>query len=310
MGMSLEVKYAMIETNHQELSIRKQCQLLGLNRSNIYYEAKGESEENICLMKLLDEEYTRHPFKGVRRMTVYLREFGYLINEKRVRRLLRLMGIEAIYPKRNLSKSNAEHKKYPYLLKGLAITKPNQVWCTDITYIRLSQGFVYLIAIMDWYSRYVLGWRLSNSLESSFCVEALEDALIFHGVPEIFNTDQGSQFTSEGFTGLLLANAIKISMDAKGRAFDNIFIERLWRSVKYEEVYLHDYNSVIEAKTGLKKYFNFYNFERHHQHLGYKKPAEIYFNKVLPVHYVNSVDNSLLVPRKVTHRINMGTQAQ
>lgn len=308
--MSLEEKYAMIDANHSKLSIRKQCQLLGLNRSNLYYEEKEEPQENSDLMRLLDEEYTRHPFKGVRRMTVYLREFGYCVNEKRVRRLLRLIGLEAIYPKRNLSKTNLQHKKYPYLLKELEITTPNQVWCTDITYIRLAQGFMYLVAVMDWYSRYVLSWRLSNSLDSSFCIEALEDALMYYGLPEIFNSDQGVQFTSEGFTSLLLANGIKISMDGKGRAFDNIFIERLWRSVKYEEVYLHDYSSAGEAKTGLKKYFNFYNFERHHQHLDYKKPAEIYFNKVIPMDYVNNVDNSLLVPRKVTHIINMGTQVQ
>lgn len=308
--MSLEEKRTMIDANHPKLSIRNQCRLLGLNRSNLYYEAKEESQENVYLMRLLDEEYTRHPFKGVRRMVVYLREFGHCVNEKRARCLLRLMGLEAIYPKRNLSKANAEHKKYPYLLGDLVIAKPNQVWCADITYIRLSEGFMYLVAIMDWYSRYVLSWRLSNSLDSSFCIEALEDALMYYKFPEIFNSDQGVQFTSEGFTGLLLTNGIKISMDGKGRAFDNIFIERLWRSVKYEEVYLHNYSSGTEAKTGLKKYFIFYNFERHHQHLDYKKPAEIYFNKAIPVHYVNNVDNSLLVPRKVTHIINMGTQVQ
>jgi putative transposase len=308
--MSLEDKRAMLEVNHPKLSARKQCQLIGLNRSNLYYEAKEESQENIDLMRLLDEEYTRHPFKGVRRMVVYLREFGHWVNEKRIRRLLRLMGLEAVYPKRNVSKSNSKHRKYPYLLKELEIIKPNQVWCADITYIRLFQGFIYLVAIMDWYSRYVLSWRLSNSLDSSFCLEALADALMFYGFPEIFNSDQGVQFTSEGFTGLLLSNGIRISMDGKGRAFDNIFIERLWRSVKYEEVYLHEYNSIAQAKVGLKKYFEFYNFERHHQHLDYKKPAEMYFNKIIPVHYVNNVDNNLLVPRKVTHIINMGTQVQ
>lgn len=308
MGLSVEQKLSLLDKQDGELSIRQQCQLLGLNRSTIYYIATEESEENLQLMYLMDEEYTRHPFKGVLRMTAYLRDLGYIVNVKRVRRLLRKMGLEAIYPKKNLSQPYPRHKKYPYLLKGLLIDKPNQVWCTDVTYIRLSKGFMYLVAIMDWYSRYVLSWRLSNSLESSFCIEALTDALMQYGFPDIFNSDQGSQFTSEGFTGLLLANKIQISMDAKGRAFDNIFIERLWRSVKYEEVYLKDYQNGKEAKESLGNYFEFYNFQRHHQHLSYKKPAEVYFNKTLPVDYVNCVDNNLLVPRKVTHTIHMGPQ--
>lgn len=301
--MSAKEKLAIIDKSHENLSLRQQCQLLELHRSNLYYVVSQESEENLYLMRLLDEEYTRHPFKGVLRMEAYLRDLGYCVNTKRVRRLLRLMGLEAIYPKRNLSQSNPAHKKHPYLLKGLVIDKPNQVWCTDITYIRLVQGFVYLVAIMDWYSRYVLSWRLSNSLDSLFCIEALEDALMIYGFPEIFNSDQGVQFTSEALTGLLLANDIKISMDAKGRVFDNIFIERLWRSVKYEEVYIKDYSSVKEAKDGLDSYFKFYNIERHHQHLAYKKPAEVYFNKKLPVGYMNCVDNSLLVPHKISHTI-------
>jgi putative transposase len=228
--MNVEEKRQMIDTHHTQLSIRQQCQLIGLNRSNVYYEPTGESEYNLLLMKLLDEEYTLHPFKGVIKMVEYLKELGHFVNHKRVRRLLRLMGLEAIYPKKNLSKAHVAHKKYPYLLKGLTIDKPNQVWCVDITYIRLLQGFIYLVAIMDWYSRYVLSWRLSNSLDSFFCMEALEDALMFYGFPEIFNSDQGAQFTSEGFTGLLLTNGIQISMDARGRAFDNIFIERLYPS--------------------------------------------------------------------------------
>lgn len=268
---------SIIEFIHPSLSIREQCQLINLNRSSIYYEAAGENKYNLTLMNLLDEEYTRHPFKGVLRMVAYLKELGHHVNEKRVRRLLRLMGIEAIYPKPNLSQSHSTHKKYPYLLKGLAITKSNQVWCTDITYIRLSQGFIYLVAVMDWYSRYVLSYKLSNSLDSSFCIEALEEALMLYESPEIFNSDQGSQFTSEAFTHILLNKGIKISMDGQGRAFDNIFIERLWRSVKYEEVYLYDYASAKEAKDRLKIYFNFYNNERHHQSLNYKKPADIYF---------------------------------
>jgi len=288
----------MLDKHHPKLSLRQQCKLLDLHRSNLYYARVPESEENQLLMRLMDEEYTRHPFKGVLRMEAYLRELGYRVNQKRVRRLLRLMGLEAIYPKKNLSKPNAQHKKYPYLLGDLAIIRPNQVWCTDITYLRLRQGFIYLVAVMDWYSRYVLSFRLSNSLDSLFCVEALEDALMFYGFPDIFNTDQGVQFTSEVFTKLLLANEIKISMDGKGRAFDNIFIERLWRSVKYEEVYLKDYASINEAKSSLGMYFKFYNFERHHQHLKYKKPAEVYFNKIIPI------GSNFNAPCKVIHTIN------
>jgi putative transposase len=303
-------KHNLIIPNHEKLSVRQQCDLLGLSRSKLYYEAAGESEYNLLLMKLLDKEYTRYPFKGVLKMVAYLKELGHNINPKRIRRLLRLMGLEAIYPKKNLSKAQAGHKKYPYLLNGLEINQSNQVWCTDITYIRLAQGFVYLTAIMDWYSRYVLSWKLSNSLDTSFCIDALEDALMLYGFPEIFNSDQGSQYTSDAFTSILLANRIKISMDGRGRAFDNIFIERLWRSVKYEEVYLHDYASTKEAKENLRKYFNFYNYARHHQSLDYKKPGEIYWGKKIPVDYINNVDNSLLVPRKVIHIINVGPQEQ
>jgi putative transposase len=283
---------------------------LGLNRSSLYYQPVGEDEYNLFLMRVLDEEYTRHPFKGVEKMVVYLKELGHIVNSKRVRRLLRVMGLEAVYPKKNLSASIISHKKYPYLLNGLSIERPNQVWCSDITYIRLAQGFVYLVAIMDWYSRYVLSWKLSNTLDTSFCIEALEEALMLYGFPEIFNSDQGVQYTSDMFTKVLLVNSIKISMDAKGRAFDNIFIERLWRTVKYEEVYLYDYASAKKAKENLTTYFKFYNFERHHQALGYKKPAEIYFEMTLPVDYINPVDNSLLIPRKVSHRINVGPQVQ
>ena len=268
-----------------QLSIRLQCGLLGFNRSNLYYQDQPEDAYNLLLMRLLDEEYTRHPCKGVIKMVKYLADLSHVVNHKRVRRLLRLMGLMAIYPKcRNLSKPHPEHKIYPYLLKHLEICSPNQVWCTDITYVRLRAGFIYLVAVMDWFSRYVLSWRVSNSLDASFCVEALQDALIYYGCPEIFNTDQGSQFTSEAFTEVLLAKEIQISMDGRGRAFDNIFIERLWRTVKYEEVFLHDYGSISEAKGKLKQYFNYYNYERHHQGLGYKKPAEIYFDKKIPAH--------------------------
>lgn len=284
--MTMEEKLILIEENHEQLSIREQCILIGLNRSNFYYQKSEETSFNLLLMKLLDEEYTRHPFKGVNKMVVYLKDFGYSVNPKRIRRLLRLMGLEAIYPKKNLSKPDVSHKKYPYLLKDVIIKGPNQVWSADITYVRLRQGFVYLVAIIDWYSRYVLSWKLSNSLDTSFCLESLEEALLMYSVPEIFNTDQGSQFTSKEFTDLLLANNIKISMDSKGRALDNIFIERLWRTVKYEEIYLNDYSTIKEAKERLSNYFKFYNNARHHQALNYKKPAEIYFAGK-PVDYVN-----------------------
>jgi len=278
--MSLVEKQAMINPQQANLSIRKQCKLLELNRATIYYRAQPENAYNLLLMRMLDEEYTRHPFQGVEKMVLYLEDLGHHVNHKRVRRLLRLMGLIAIYPrKRNLSEPHPGHKLYPYLLKGLAITKPNQVFCTDITYIRLRQGFMYLVAVMDWYSRYVLSWKLSNTLDASFCVESLQDALLYYGCPEIFNTDQGAQFTSEAFISTLLANGIKISMDGKGRAFDNIFIERLWRTVKYEEVYLHDYSSAVEAKEKLGEYFKFYNYERRHQGLGYRTPAEVYFGE-------------------------------
>lgn len=299
----------MIYSADTTLSVRRQCTLLGLSRSALYYEATGESAENLLLMKLLDEEYTRHPFKGVLRMEAYLRELGHIVNEKRVLRLLRLMGLEAIYPKKNLSKANKEHKKYPYLLKNLPITHANQVCSTDITYIRLANSFLYLVAVIDWYSRYVLSWRLSNSLDSSFCLEALEDALMFYGFPEIFNSDQGVQFTSQVFTGLLLANGIKISMDGRGRALDNIFVERLWRTVKYEEVYLKDYSSAIDAKANLGNYFKFYNFERHHQHLAYKKPAEIYFNRVFPLGYLDNRPSDCPIPQRIIHHIQMEVTA-
>lgn len=226
-------------------------------------------------MNLLDEQYTRCPFYGVKRMTAWLETQGYYVNEKRVRRLLRTMGLETQYPKPKLSNSNKEHLIYPYLLRGVSIERVNQVWSTDITYIRLLQGFIYLVAIMDWYSRYVLSWELSVSLDSSFCVSTLEDAL-GESRPEIFNSDQGSQFTSVVFTQKLLEKEIQISMDGRGRAFDNIFVERLWRSVKYEEVYLKEYQNVSQAKEGLKAYFEFYNAQRLHQSLNYRTPESVY----------------------------------
>jgi putative transposase len=267
----------MIERDESPLSIRAQCKLLGVNRSMLYYQPCGLKESDVAVMHLMDEQYTRTPYYGVERMTAWLHRLGIGIGHNRVRRLLRLMGLEAVYPKPRLSRPGGpEHHLWPYLLRGLAIDRPNQVWASDITYIRLWRGFVYLVAVMDWYSRYVLSWSLSTTLDAWFCVEALRRALVV-GRPEIFNTDQGSQFTSEAFTGILQDAGVAISMDGRGRAFDNIFVERLWRSVKYEEVYLKDYGVVDEARRGLSDYFALYNTERLHQSLGYKTPAEVYF---------------------------------
>lgn len=265
----------MIVPGHPQLSIQRQCELLGLARSSYYYQAKGEDPYNLLLMRLIDEQYTKRPFFGILRMTDWLHRQGHRVNHKRVQRLMRLMGLEAIYPKPNTSQAHGAPRKYPYLLRGLVIDRPDQVWCSDVTYIRLVKGFVYLVCIMDWYSRYVLVWRLSNTLEASFCIEALEEALS-KGRPEIFNTDQGVQFTSAGFTSLLQGAEVRISMDGRGRCFDNIMVERLWRSVKYEEVYLKDYQQVRDAVLGLGDYFAFYNLERPHQSLGYRTPYEAY----------------------------------
>ncbi len=264
-----------MERSHSDLSIRRQCELLGVNRSGLYYEPVGESEESLRLMRLLDEQYTRTPFYGSRKMMEWLREQGYEVNRKRVTRLMDLMGIEAVYPKPKLSQPGEGHQIYPYLLRGTTVGRVNQVWSTDITYIRMAQGFLYLVAVMDWFSRFVLSWSLSLTMEVEFCVEALKRALR-RGRPEIFNSDQGSQFTSDKFTGELAGRQIAISMDGRGRCMDNIFVERLWRSLKYEEVYLKDYASVTEARAGIAGYFRFYNHERLHQSLDYRTPAAIY----------------------------------
>ena len=257
------------------LSVSQQCELLGLSRSSYYYEPATESAENLALLALLDREYTAHPFRGSRGMTAWLRREGHTVNRKRVQRLLRLMGLEAVYPKPRLSVGGAGHKVYPYLLRNVAIERVNQVWSTDITYIPMRNGYLYLTAVLDWYSRYVLSWRLSNRLDSEFCVEALEEALT-QSKPEIFNSDQGVQFTSEEFTSRLLTRAVAISMDGRGRALDNAFIERLWRSVKYENIYLKDYATVDEVYEGLKDYFWFYNRERFHQALNNQTPYQVY----------------------------------
>ena len=273
--MSVEQKRALIEPAHSQLSIRRQCALLGLARSTLYDQPLGEGAENLRLMRLLDEQYTATPFYGVRRMTAWLQRQGYAVNHKRVGRLLRQMGLEAIYPKPRLSQPASGHTLYPYLLRGVTVDRINQVWSADITYIRLHAGFVYLVAVMDWFSRYVLSWALSITLDLSFCVEALEQAL-GHGRPEMFNTDQGAQFTSQAFTARLKQEGIRISMDGRGRALDNVFVERLWRTVKQEEVYLHDYQCVQDARHGLIRYFMFYNEERLHQALSYRPPAAVY----------------------------------
>ena len=276
MACSREEKRHLVEPGHEALSVQRQCELLGLARASYYYEGVAVSAENSRLMNLLDEQYTKTPFYGVRKMTAWLNEVKQeSVNVKRIRRLLRLMGLEAIYQKPRLSQAAAGHRIYPYLLRGMKIERVNQVWSTDITYIRLQGGFVYLVAVIDWYSRYVLSWEVSTTLETAFCVSALERALTL-GQPEIFNTDQGAQFTSQAFTQVLQARDIAISMEGRGRALDNIFVERLWRSVKYEEVYLHEYENVPQAITGLGKYFPFYNHERLHQSLGYKTPAMVY----------------------------------
>lgn len=275
MACSTEDLRPLVDRGHADISIRRQCTLLGLNRAGLYYEPLGESEENLRLMRLMDEQYTRAPFYGSRKMTAWLRTKGFAVNRKRVSRLMALMGIEAVYPKPKLSQPGDGHRIYPYLLRGIGVERVNQVWSTDITYIRMAQGFVYLVAVMDWFSRYVLSWSLSLTMELDFCVEALRCALR-RGRPEIFNSDQGSQFTSEKFTAELEARKIAISMDGRGRCMDNIFIERLWRSLKYEEVYLKDYESVKEAEAGIGRYFRFYNQERLHQSLDYRTPAALY----------------------------------
>jgi putative transposase len=266
----------MIEPMFGEIPITRQCALLDLSRSSYYYISQRDGSYNLRIMNAIDEQYTQTPFYGVLRMTQSLRkDYGFDLNPKRVRRLMRLMGLEAIYPKPSLSKAISSHKKYPYLLRNLVIDHPDQVWATDITYIRMQHGFVYLVAVMDWYSRYVLSWEISTALDAVFCIEALRKALLI-SKPEIFNTDQGSQFTSKEFLAPLQENNIRISMDGRGRALDNIMVERLWRSVKYEEVYLQGYEKPSDAVRGLTSYFDFYNNKRLHQSLGYKPPVDFY----------------------------------
>ncbi len=273
--MSVERRRAVVNRRHPSLSVVRQCKLLDISRSGLYYQPVGISEEDLTLMKLIDRQYLATPFYGARRMAVWLRHQSYKVNRKHVRRLMGIMGLKAIYRHPRTSKPTPGHKVYPYLLSGLEITRPNQVWAADITYIPMARGFLYLVAIIDWYSRYVLSWRLSNTMDNDFCVNALEEALR-KGRPDIFNTDQGAQFTSEAFTGLLKRHGVKISMDGKGSYSDNLFIERLWRTVKYEEVYLKAYQDARDARVGIGAYFRFYNAERPHQALGYRTPAEVF----------------------------------
>ena len=271
-------KKSLIDKNHKKLSVLRQCELLGLNRSSYYYKPKGLGAEDYGIMKKMDEIFTDHPYYGTRRMMHVLAKEGYYIGRKRVRHYYQLLGIEAIYPKMNLSRRNQAHKVYPYLLKGLEVERPNQVWSADITFIRLKQGFVYLVAIIDWYSRYVLSWKTSISLTHDFCVEALQEALCMYGKPDIFNTDQGVQFTSQMFVKVLEASQIAISMDGKGRALDSVFIERFWRSLKQEKIYRIELETVREANQAVQEYMDFYNNRRPHQALDYQTPRGIHFH--------------------------------
>lgn len=270
----------LVDRDYLMLPLGRQCELLGLPRSSLYYPPLNVSDGDKTMMRRIDELYTKHPFYGSRRLAKAMSvELQQSVNRKRIQRLMDIMGIEAIYPKPNLSQNTALHTKYPYLLKGLNITAPNQVWGTDITYIRLKNGFVYLVAYLDWYSRFVLAWRLSTTLEAGFCLKAASEAIDRYGTPGIINSDQGSQFTNHDHIELWKTSGTKISLDGRGRALDNVFTERLWRSVKYEEVYLKDYDTAPNAESNLNEYFKFYNTERLHQSLNYKTPREIHFAK-------------------------------
>ena len=274
--MSRGERKAMIRRDHPGLSLSRQCQVLAISRSSFYYAPKGESPENLALMRRLDELFMKYPFYGSRQMVRQLLREGFAVGRHRVRRLMRLMGLEAIYQAPRTSDPHPAHRVYPYLLRGMVIDRPNRVWCADITYIPVQRGFLYLVAIMDWATRHVLAWRLSNTMDARFCVEALEEALARYGKPEIFNTDQGSQFTSVDFTGVLRQADVAISMDGRGRCMDNIFIERLWRSLKYEAVYLHELTDGFKAERVIGEWIGFYNTERPHSALGGQTPAEAY----------------------------------
>jgi putative transposase len=291
----VEERKAMIDKQAQ-VSVVKQCQLLNVNRSSLYYQPVCPEEEELRLMRLIDELHLKLPFAGSRQLVSELKTRGYSVNRKRVQRLLRLMGIEAICPKPGTSKSNKHHKVYPYLLNGVAITKPNQVWAADITYIPMSKGFSYLVAILDVYSRKMLAWKLSNTLDVRFCLEALNEALHHYGTPEIFNTDQGAQFTSEPFTATLLNHTIRISMDSNGRWKDNVFIERFWRTLKYEEVYLHAYTDLKDARTHLDAYISYYNTQRTHSSLNHQTPDSVYTHCANVAELITMFPSSAYIP--------------
>jgi len=279
---SVNDKRSLVEPDHPVLSVRRQCELIGLNRATYYYEPAKETPLNLTLMRMIDEQYMKTPFYGYPKMTAYLRNQGYWVNPKRIDRLMGVMGLRALVPKKRMTRSNPDHKVYPYLLRNVPITRVDQVWSADITYVPMNRGFMYLVAILDWYSRYVISWQLSNTLDNIFCLVALDRALErSYRKPEIFNTDQGVQFTSDDFTGRLESADVKISMDGRGRVFDNIFIERLWRTVKYEDIYPRDYSAVIELEQGLDRYFQFYNNERPHQSLDYRTPVQVYYEGLL-----------------------------
>ena len=269
----------MIDFNNSKISVEFQCSLLGISRSTVYYKPRQVKQRDLDLMRILDEQYLETPFYGSRSMRNHIRRLGWTINRKPIQRLMKRMGLQAIYPKPKTTKPHPQSKVYPYLLRGLKIAHPDQLWAADITYVPMSRGFMYLVAIMDWHSRKVLSWRVSNSMDADFCVEALEEAIVKYGCPEIFNTDQGSQFTSESFIKVLKANHIKISMDGRGRFMDNIFIERLWWTVKYQYLYLRAFEGGKDLRKGLKKWFQFYNRERSHQSLSDWTPNEIYYKK-------------------------------
>ena len=274
--MTRSERLALVDHDDPNLPVVAQCRLLKVARSTLYYRPVADSADDLAVMRRMDELHLAWPFYGSRRMAAVLRREGWAVNRKRAKRLMKVMAIEAIYQKPNTSKGHPDHKVYPYLLRGLTIDRPNQVWCADITYIPMAKGFVYLVAVMDWFSRRVLSWRVSITMESDFCVEALAEAMERHGQPEIFNTDQGVQFTSAAFVDELADRGVRISMDGKGRYLDNIFIERLWRSLKYEEVYIKAYGSVAEARRNLGEWLTFYNDVRPHQSLEYRTPREVF----------------------------------
>jgi len=302
--MSRWKRKAMIQRDHADLSLSQQCQVLAISRSSFYYTLKGESAENLSLMRRIDALFLKYPFYGSRQMVRQLRREGVCVGRHRVRRLMRLMGLEAIYQAPRTSDPHPEHRVYPYLLRNLEVNRPNHVWCADITYIPVQRGFLYLVAIMDWATRHVLAWRLSNTMDSGFCVEALNEALSKYGKPQIFNTDQGSQFTSFDFTGILKGAEITISMDGRGRCMDNIFIERLWRSLKYEAIYLHELTDGFKAERVISDWITFYNTERPHSALAGQTPAEAYAAG-LPVDMMDKPDGLPTSPQAQQQQQNV-----